>query len=397
MDHLSLIYRDLTASLKTTADNNNNSLLCGDWGILLYLFYYEHYIDGDADNALDLLQQLYSRLDETGAEGYTFCNGLTGPFWMLHHLNQQGIVEIDLDALVNGFLPAAIAESEQHLKENNFDFLHGSTGIVHFLVHFAHIPHVKDHLCLFVTALKQMARFQNNTISFPTFTSLQHPHATDGLSMAHGSCALLVILARLHQAGVVPEACKELIYGNIALILQGRNVEGIPSSPYASLYPEALNGKASWSRLSWCYGDLSVALALWHCGNYFGEESWCREAIAIVSYNTCRTIEYSGVKDSCLCHGAAGAAIIFRKFWKETGIASFYDSSEYWFQQVLADPSFETHQQQNGLRVATVASHIYRSNLLSGSAGVGLALLSKVQDRLPAWSGCFLIDHITDI
>lgn len=245
-----------------------------------------------------------------------------------------------------------------------------------------------------MSGLKSISRSRNGGLSFPTFTGRNYPEATDGLSLAHGTCALLVILAKLHKTGILAATCKELIYGSIALIVQGRNAHAPSLSAYASLYPEALTKRIAWSRISWCYGDLSVALALWQCGCYFGEEAWKAEAIEIMHYNTRRTLDYSGIKDSCFCHGASGAALIYRQFWQETGIDSFYQSSEYWYRQVEDDLSFETHTAQKGLRTATGAGWTYRADLLSGSAGVGLALLSRLQDRPLAWQSAFLIGNI---
>lgn len=392
-DRLSLLYKDLAALLEACSDKDHSpSLFCGHWGILLYLFYYEHYIDPAEDRATPLLYKLYSLLQESGTDGYNFCSGLTGPFWMLHHLNKYGIAEVDIDDLVQDFLPAAITESEQHLANENFDFLHGSTGIVHFLVPFSTIPSVKEHLVSFVMALQKISKAKNGAISLPVFTSSTCPEATDAFSMAHGTCALQVILAKLYQAGIVPEVCRQLLYGSVALTLQSGNNIAF-EDPYASLYPETLNGDSTWSRIAWCYGDLDVALALWQCGCCFGEASWKAEAVRIMQHNIRRDPGYTGIKDTCLCHGAAGAAIIYRKFWQETGIPAFLNCSGYWYLQVMNDPSFATHTQQGGLRTAAAGDWIYRADLLSGSAGVGLALLSQLFEHPLAWQECFLIGN----
>lgn len=313
---------------------------------------------------------------------------------MLYHLDKEGIAGIDIDDLADGFLPAAIAESDRWIDERNFDFLHGSTGVVHFLLGFTHIPAVREHLQRFADSLRVTGRQLKQGWSFPIFTGRDYPEPTDGFSMAHGTCALLNVLTRLHGAGIRKETCKELVYGSISLILQSRNTTGPASSLHASLYPEARTGRIAWSRLSWCYGDLSVALSLWQCGCYFGEASWKAAATDIMSYNNRRTLDYSGVKDACICHGTAGAALIYRQFWQETGIGSFYQTSEYWFRQLKDDPSFATHTGRNGLRTATEGGWIYCADLLSGSAGAGLALLSQLIDRPLRWQSCLLIGPV---
>jgi|GEM_PF-2087476 len=118
IDHLQLIYRDLATLLEEClTEDCNASLFCGDWGLLLYLFYYEHYIDPEADHAGHLLQKLYQQLSENGSDGYTYCNGITGPFWMLRHLTEFGIAAIDIDDLAGGLLPPRFPKATFILKK----------------------------------------------------------------------------------------------------------------------------------------------------------------------------------------------------------------------------------------------------------------------------------------
>ena len=396
MDLLTQIYDDQLAFLEEqSAEERNGSLFCGDWGVLLFLFYYEHFFDPLKDNAAAVLQTLYERLDEDGEAGYSFCNGLTGAFWMLQHLNERGLAVLDIEELAAEFINVAIEESKEYLAEKNFDYLHGSAGIVNFLIPFAGTPEVRAHLELFVANVAAISKATSEGISLPVFNHIDEPEtqAVDSLSMAHGSCALQVILARIHGAGIAQDECSRLIYGSMDFVLKQRigQSEDVPVAAQ-SLYPNTLDGKSNWSRVSWCYGDLSVALALWHCGQYFKESKWTAEALDILQHNTYRVGEQnSGIGDSCFCHGAAGAAVIYRKFWQETGIQAFHDFSEYWYQYLLNDASIAEHRSQKGVKVAAGGSWLYRCDLLNGSAGLGLALLSRLHDKPLAWCDCFLI------
>ncbi len=398
MDLLTRIYDDQLAFLEErSTEECNSSLLCGDWGVLLFLFYYEHFFDPSQDNAAAVLQALYERLDEDGEAGYNFCNGLTGAFWILQHLNEQGLAELDLEELTSEFINVAIEESKEYLAAKNFDYLHGSAGIVNFLIPFAGTQEVRAHLELFVANLATISKATREGISLPVFNPIDEPGVwIDSLSMAHGSCGLLIILARIHEAGIAKDECSRLIYGSVDFVRSQRIGQKEEVSVFApSLYPNTLDGKSNWSRVSWCYGDLSVALALWHCGQYFKEGKWTAEALDILQYNTNRIGEQNtGINDSCFCHGAAGAAVIYRKFWQETGIQAFYDFSEYWYQYLLNDTSLAEHRLQKGVKVAAGGSWLYRSDLLNGSAGVGLALLSRLHEKPLAWYDCFLISSV---
>src|ERR1041384_2138707 len=106
------------------------------------------------------------------------------------------------------------------------------------------------------------------------------------------------------------------------------------------------------SRLSWFYGDLNVALALWHCGKTFSNEDWKQKALHIMHYNIRRdSYEAAGIADSCLCHGAGGIAAFYRRFWQETQDTAFLDCALHWHQQTLAQTAFAGDETTHGIKV----------------------------------------------
>lgn len=398
MNTLKLLYEDILKVFGTgIARERRDGLLSGAWGALLFVFYYEHYIDPSQNNAPGLLEQLYEELDVSGDADYTLCNGLTGVFWMLHHLNEQGILGLDIEDIAHDFIGAAIRESERYLRDGNFDFLHGSSGICFLLTQFSYRKEVREHLEHFVSLVQRKSAVTPQGLSFPIFDYGEINAGSDGidsLSMAHGTCAMQVVLSKIHAAGVALETCRELVYGSIEKVLKHKNGNsGDSALPRQSMYPNTLDGKHPWSRISWCYGDLSVALALWHCGQYWNEAAWKDEAIAILRYNGSRKGKAdSGITDVGFCHGSAGAAAIYRKFWLETGILAFREVSEYWYRITEEDIFFSEKASERGLKIAVGSGWQYRWDMLNGSAGVGLSLLCSLQEEPLPWYRCLLID-----
>ncbi|MCW3466207.1 lanthionine synthetase LanC family protein [Chitinophaga nivalis] len=391
------IYNDMVQMFaqKEYDERHADSLFKGPWGALLFMFYYEKYIDDTVDHAADCLEAVYENFSPDKGIDYAFCNGYSGPFWLLHHLNHHDFVELDIDYLLADFIGNAIVQSEFFVEQEDFDFLHGSAGICNFLVSFAHLPEVRAHLSAFVAGLLQLSEMTPLGRSLPVFTlhDLSIEKGVDAFSLAHGNCSLHILLAKIYQAGIAQDTCRQLIYENIAFMLQHKNPDVAPDSQVA-LYPGILDGSGIHSRLSWCYGDLNVAHALWYCGKVFGEAAWKQEALDIMHHSARRdTEEAAGIVDNCLCHGSGGIAAFFRKFWHETGDRTFYESATLWHNKALEKVAFSPDKQVHGIRVwqGKDKQWDYAWDLLDGSTGVGLSLLSHTQDQALAWDEFLLL------
>lgn len=392
---LTRIYQDLLDALDNPqhSDLGNDNLLQGSWGALLYLFYYEMYVDGTADQAASWLVKLYDRIELHEEAGFSYSIGLSGPLWLLQHLNSREIVEMDLGEMAEGFIEGAILRSKMDMYQDNFDFLGGSAGICYVLTSFTHQEAVRQHLQAFAENLERKAVAAAGGLSLPVshlHTGTYTAKGEELLGLSHGSCALRMILCRIHEAGIAPYICSRLIYENIRFVMSCRNPDTA-----ASLYPRVAGATGNTSSLSWCYGDMGVAVSLWYCGHYFKEDAWMQEALDIMHHNLKRrTPEDTGIKDACLCHGAAGAAVIYHKFWKETGDEAFRDAAIYWYDQTLQTATFrENAGEHSGTKVwdGHTQSWQYSCNILDGSAGVGLALLSQHVDEPLPWMELLLI------
>jgi hypothetical protein len=370
------------------------SLFKDKWGVLLYLFYYEQFCDESQDNSAKYLQELYNNIDANFNNNYTFCTGLSGPFWLLNHLNKHGFLELDMEFITHDFILGAIAQSNYFISDENFDFLHGSAGICNLLVEFVEREDVKVHLSFFVQSLFTLTVQTDKGYSFPFFYYHTDPASKlgiDAFSLAHGTCALQIILMKIHRAGIEQSKCEELIFQSMAFILNHENSEHISGG---SLFPAYLDGKSFSSRVSWCYGDINIAISLWQCGKYFNNEFWKNKAVEILKYNTQRiSNEASGVVDACLCHGTAGNATMYMRMWEETGEPLLFECAQKWYKAIESMLQFAEDKTVHGIRTWQGKDNEwqYLWDLLDGSAGVGLALVSQVQGKPLAWDELMLL------
>jgi len=396
--HLRNIYDDLVELLEKEdyKPAHANSLFKGPWGALLFLFYYEQFEAPEEDKAAALLEKVYQRYTPEEDTNFSFCNGHTGPFWLLDHLNRHEFLDMDIDYIINDFIGETILQSKYHLDWKNYDFLHGSIGICHFLISWANRLDVQEHLEYFVNALWEIGRETPKGRSLPIFFSYEKTDAEyqDAFSLAHGSCAAMIVVAKIYQAGIAKEACEKLVHATIDFVLQHKLP--VTDTSMTGMYPSILDGKYSSynSRLAWCYGDLNVAWMLWYCGKTFGQEHWKNEALNIMRYSVRRdTNETAGVVDNCLCHGTSGIAAFYRKFWFETKEQLFLDTANHWYRKAVENISFDEQKAQHGIKVwlGKDKQWDYCWDLLDGGAGVGLAVLSLKHNTPLHWDECFLL------
>lgn len=98
------------------------------------------------------------------------------------------------------------------------------------------------------------------------------------------------------------------------------------------------------------------------------------------------------VYDAGLCHGAAGVAHIFNRFYQDTHNEVFKEAALYWFNQTLEMDTFQDGLAGYKASISTSGTEYENcTGLLEGIAGIGLALIGAVADFEPNWDECLLI------
>jgi len=177
---------------------------------------------------------------------------------------------------------------------------------------------------------------------------------SDDLGLAHGHAGVVLVLARVVGRGWGAERERTLLVSAVDALLSHRQV----ARPF--IYTYVAGGKEG--RLGWCYSDLSTALALRYAGRALGRADVEAAAIEAVRSAARVSLEESLVVDAALCHGAAGAALIFSSFDDEPAAK---EAALRWY----------------GLVPRFLSATRDRFSLLNGSLGVALALESQVSNE----------------
>ena len=107
-----------------------------------------------------------------------------------------------------------------------------------------------------------------------------------------------------------------------------------------------------------------------------------------------RPLDQAGVVDAGLCHGAAGLGQLFNRMYQATADETLGRAARFWFERTLA-------MRQPGRGVGGFSALSAKEDgtrywdddpgILSGAAGIALALLAATTSIEPEWDRMLLI------
>jgi lantibiotic modifying enzyme len=322
-------------------------------------------------------------------------SGLTGVGWALAHL-QGRLAQLDGED--------DLAEIDEALREHldkspwreDYDLISGLVGFGVYALERLPRPAALSCLQRVIDRLAETAEQTAEGITWwtkpawlPAETRAKWPHGYYNLGLAHGVPGVIAILGLACATDVAVAKARPLLEGAVRWLLAQQVAGGFPAwvrGPGAEDTP---------ARLAWCYGDPGAAAALLGAARCLEEPAWECEALAIARRAAERPPEQAGVVDAGLCHGAAGLGHLFNRLVQATGDPKLGDAAQFWLRRTLA-------MRHPGRGIAGFAAWMPKTNedkdgwvdepgLLTGAAGIALALLAAVTPIEPAWDRLLLV------
>lgn len=323
-----------------------------------------------------------------GGRDASLYGGAAGVAWVAEHVSQLlGSDDADPDDAMEG---ALLGLSRRSPWRSDFDLISGLAGYGVFALERLPRPRARECLEQVVERLEELAERTPEGITWHTPPELlpdqQRTEAPGGyynLGVAHGVPGVVAVLAGAAASGVTAERARALAAGAVDWLLAQRRPPGAPS---ALAYWVAVGLEPRPARLAWCYGDPGVAAALLASDRALGGTPWRRHALALGAAAASRRPEDSGVEDAWLCHGAAGLGHLFNRIHQASGDASVRDAARAWLERALE--LRDGDGRGFGGYVPGPGREVYDgdgSGVLTGAAGVALALLGATTDVEPAW------------
>ena len=380
------IYKEMKTNPYHTAQG-----LFGDYfGVLLFLYYYADFTKEKKYTLLaeQVLNKLLTQL-ESNIPGFSYAGGYAGIFYLFRFLQEKKFISVDFldsEEIIENYL---IKQARHCMQINDYDYLHGSLGVaLYFLRKNPDHPFLREFIeFIYYTAEKEAL---NHTVKWKTPYGRERVYDYH-LSLSHGMTSMALFLCRLLKSESFSESkdCVTMLEGCVNYIL----LQEIDHTRYVSYFPNTSlenNPSPVQSRLAWCFGDLGIAWALWQAGIAVNKRQWQDKAIEIMEHATRRVNwEQTLVNDCGLCHGSAGVAMLFRRFYLETREQIFYNAWVHWLDFTLNFKRFDDGLA--GFKTVELQEWKDDMSLLTGISGIGLSLLSFIRDDLQELDELFLL------
>lgn len=323
-------------------------------------------------------------------------SGFTGIAWAVQHV--CGVLKEPVDDLSE--IDSAVETYLGHTPwKEEYDLISGLVGLGVYCLERPQSETIRSSLELIVSRLEELSVPADGGITWFTAPEMliaqQREHYPQGyynLGVAHGVPGVIALLARCHAAGISPEKTRAMLESTVHWFLQQRLPAGNNSCFPTFYIPDQPPDDC---RLAWCYGDAGIAATLLIAARCMGNSSWEQTALEIARHSARRDPQTSGVQDVCFCHGSAGLAHIFNRFYQATREDIFATAARYWLQRSLQFQQPGTGAA--GFTVVTGDEHMNvivagRFGMIEGIAGVGLTLLAALTPIEPSWDRIFLVD-----
>lgn len=386
-------------SIDTHTSLSDPSFASGSSGMALMYAYLHR--QADAADALQKAQRHLGYAVDCLADipmSCGFFGGFTGIGWCLRHLPDvidDGTGEDPCREMDDALLPC--------LKESpwrqDYDLIAGLAGIAVYSLEGPRTS-ARRSLAAIVDRLAELAHHRKPGVSWftpplrlPSGQLTVAPNGYYNLGTAHGIPAVIAVLASAQNLGVATAGA--LLEPAVRWLLAQRL-----DDDFGSWFPPWVSDHTprGGTRLAWCYGDLGVALALFHAAEAVGHGGWRQIALTIARGAADRGIESAGVVDAGLCHGSSGLAHLFNRLYQACGEDRFAEAARRWFAVTLEMRSADdegiagyltwgvNRQRQRGWR--------RDPGLLTGVSGIVLALLAGISSVEPAWDRVMLASSL---
>lgn len=390
--------REIAAYLKTNKHEipDHPSLMNGRAGVALSLFYYHRYVNPDVEYYDFALEQLQLTIDDLGNSTLlpTFSNGLAGVGWVIEHLIKGEFIHLEDSILlerIDDLLGQYVYTVLQNDPDPDLDFLHGLTGIAYY---FLYRKTKIDCIESILEKLKQLSILEPDGARKWVFQNTLHKEGVYDLGLAHGIASLISFLSSVVESGYFEDLSKELLHGSIKYLLKQEHQNDSLTSRFprwVKLNSSSDEASAK-SKISWCYGDLGIAVSLLNASKVLKNTELNEKAIEILKATSVRkSVASTGIICSCLCHGSIGNGFIYHHLWRLEQKKFLKDAAIIWLNNALAKavhldgPGGFKEEFLNDESKITLG-------LLNGAAGILISISSVITDEVTEkWHSCILI------
>ncbi|MDM8160357.1 lanthionine synthetase LanC family protein [Labilibaculum sp. K2S] len=360
----------------------DNSLHGGRIGNALFLLYASRYLKDKRIEVLglnivkDVIQHLQEEPMNLG-----FSEGLTGVLWSIKHLIRTNFLSTEYKNVYKGIEDEIYNLTLDFIDLNKLDLLHGALGNIYYLSYdLENNPENEKFINGIIQALKTKVYSYGGKMHWQDYN-----RDFFDFGVAHGICGLLLICNRLAGNLKYHDCLQSLISDITTLIMSDLGHKSLLDD-----IPIGINNEKNiyGSRYIWCNGSVGILYALSQTLITGNENKDVIQRLANI-FSDVRDSKKHGIIDASLCHGTAGNMQISYRLFKKYGDIRFIKARDYWLQKMISEAKFVDgiagFKTWNGFGMECDTS------FLTGISGIGLAMLSYLDENLSVWDDAFLI------
>lgn len=325
----------------------------------------------------------------------SFANGLAGWGWVVSHLEAKEQLDNDITDLLDDVDEILKVDLDRNIKTGNFDSLYGALGLGKYFLK----RKKRSEVIKIVEFLNDTKIELAGTLTWKRYNANTSKEEYN-LSLAHGLTGIVYFLCKCILADISIVLCKNLLDGALQFFCANvRNnadlISILPGAiPVSNIFPD--NHSAGYSRLGWCYGDLSTFYILWQAARIIRDSTLADFFLShLVSSTLRKDFNSTLIVDPGFCHGTIGITYIYRKLWLKTGNQIFQTAADYWLNETLLFKKKQGAGDTYLYLLGNFENRRFQSshNLLEGDIGLCMVYLSILNKNLTDdWDEVFMLD-----
>ena len=347
------------------------------------------------------LYKIQKGIEENKVADLSMFSGYAGIGLAVECLSKKGTRYQRLKKFINGYMQDTFPGFMDTLSKSDFcfmrdyDVISGLSGILGYTIWQEELREVNKRIGEYLVKRCQYIQYGQHVL--PGFYIPQKyqfleedrehfPQGNFNLGFSHGVPGILTALCILYKNNIDVNGIEEAIEICSEMIVKFEDRGKKRWGAYVSL-EEYLRGSVEnvQTRDAWCYGSPGVCYALYIGGVTLGNEKYKCRALEVM-----RDIAGSlaGVYSPTFCHGYAGVAYIYWRFYEMI-------KSQEWknYSTQLMEKAWEFYDEKNpfGFQDVELDSRTNQIGLLSGVSGVLLPLLAAETKKKTRWDCAFLL------
>lgn len=328
-----------------------------------------------------------------GFSVHTHCLGISGFLWSLKYFIGKGMLNAEENDITGEFNSFLYKRMKEDMENNNLDFLHGAIGLGLFFLNDSSNKNSLNYVKELIDKIEELSIIDSKGgLKWRSVVFIDRtPKEVYNLGLSHGISSIIAFLTKTYSCGVSKSKSKRLLKGAIKYLLSNKNDIEKNNCYFPSWISDDEENRSS--RLSWCYGDLGIAVTLYNASEVLKNVELKKFSLKVLYQSALRRdLENEFVLDAGLCHGTSGIAHIFYRMYWNTKDEVFKEAASFWFKKTLEMSKFSDGLA--GYKVFRSEEHggyINDYGILEGIAGIGLAINSWISQTEPQWDECILL------